>query len=175
MTSRAVAGLLVLAIASCSDSADSTSSGPLADLFDGVGAITCLPRRPGQAATFADVYVRNVTDDELTLTGLSFAETDGVTLLGAVIAPEALPVVAAGRGWPPQSVPDEVWAQTRPLEGAQVGDGTEVISIGLRLDEARGEANEALLDYEIDGKRYQVETGFSYFMEQPCTEPEADD
>jgi len=140
--------------------------GPLGDGGD-VTVETCSPRRPGQAATFA-VHVHNPTPEPLTLNRVSFAQTDGVTLLGAVISPEDVEVVAAGSGYPPQSVPDDVWAQTRPLEGAVLGREAEYISIGLRLDGRRGVARTVLLDYEADGEQYRFEADHTFVMRRRC-------
>jgi hypothetical protein len=86
---------LVFALGSCDSS---NNAGPLGDAYGVLAVETCLPRRPGQAATFADVYVENPTDGTMTLTGLTFATTAGATLLGAVISSPGLPLVAAGRG-----------------------------------------------------------------------------
>jgi hypothetical protein len=163
----ALVGVLgvVFAMGSCDSS---NGSGPLGDLYGDLAVETCLPRRQGQAATFADVYVENPTDGELTLTGLSFAETAGVTLVGSVISSPDLPLVAAGRGYPPDSVPNDVWEQTRPVQGAAVGAKNQLISIGLRLDERSGEAKTVLLAYELDGRSYEVPIERTYLLKAGC-------
>ena len=114
--------------------------------------------------------VPNTTDDPLTLTDVSFAETEGVTVLGAVISPPDDRLYATGFGWPETEVPIEVWNElTRPLEGADVGvDATELVLIGLRLDERQGEAQTVLLDYEVDGQPYQVEVDHTYRLAAEC-------
>ena len=157
--------VLVVVVGSCDSS---NRSGPLDDLYGDLAVETCVPRRPGQAATFADVYVENPTDGALTLTGLSFAETDGVTTLGAVLSSADLPLVAAGRGYPPDRVPDDVWARTRDLRGATVGADRQLISIGLRLDKRRGEATTLLLAYEVDGAQYEVSIARTYRLKARC-------
>jgi hypothetical protein len=161
---------LVALLASCDDS-DTRTSGPLD--FSGGGSDYCIPAAPGSAATFGNIYLDN--EDPLTLTALSFAEMQGLTLLGAVVAPEDVPGVAGWSGFPPEGAPDiteESWLRThRPLEGAVIGEETEVISIGLRLDTAAGLARSALLDYEIDGARYQTEIPNTYEMRKDCSEP----
>jgi hypothetical protein len=149
--------------------------GPLG--FSGGSLEYCAPATPGSAYTFGEIYLdgkRYLDDnDTLTLRGLSFAEIDGLTLLGAVIAPESAPRVAAWRGYPPEGqrhITAESWAQThRPLEGAVVPRATEVISIGLRLDAARGYARTALLDYEFNGRNYQTELPFTYQLRRKCS------
>jgi hypothetical protein len=156
---------LVFALGSCDRS---NHAGPLDDVYGDLAVETCLPRRPGQAATFADVYVENPTDGTMTLTGLAFATTDGATLLGAVISSPDLPLVAAGRGYPPGGVPDDVWAETRPLAGATVDADQQLISIGLRLDDARGEVKNILLAYEVDGDSYEVEINRTYRLMASC-------
>jgi hypothetical protein len=156
---------VVVVVAAC-DGSD--RSGPLDDLYGDLAVETCVPRRPGQAATFADVYVENPTDGALTLTGLSFAEADGVTTLGAVISSPDLPLIAAGRGYPPDRVPDEVWAQTRELPGATVGADKQLISIGLRLDRPPGEARTLVLTYEVDGTAYEVSIARTYRLKARC-------
>jgi hypothetical protein len=159
-----VLGVLCV-VGSCDNS---SGAGPLGEVYGDLAVETCLPRRPGQAATFADVYIENPTDGELTLTGLSFAETAGLTLLGSVISSPDLPLVAAGRGYPPDSVGDDVWAQTRPLRGAAVGADSQLISIGLRLDKPRGAANTLLLAYEVDGSSYEVPIQRTYRLKARC-------
>jgi hypothetical protein len=156
---------VALAMGSCDNS---NGSGPLGELYGDLAVETCVPRRQGQAATFADVYVENQTDGALTLTGLSFAETAGVTLLGSVISSPDLPLVAAGRGYPPDSVPDNVWEQTRPVQGAAVGTKSQLISIGLRLDERAGEAKTVLLAYELDGTSHEVSIERTYQLKVRC-------
>jgi hypothetical protein len=156
---------VVLALGSCDNSND---SGPLGELYGDLAVETCLPRHQGQAATFADLYIENPTDRELTLTGLSFAETTGLTLLGSVISSPDLPLVAAGRGYPPEGVPDDVWEHTRPVEGAAVGADSQLISIGLRLDEPTGEAKIVLLGYELDGSSYEVSIERTYQLKARC-------
>jgi hypothetical protein len=167
-----------LIVTSCGG--DSVNAGPLAELFDSGAARTCMPTPMGESATFANIYISNPTNGELVVTDLTFAETDGVTLLGSVISDPTLDVVAAGRGWPPDNVPDDVWAQTHPLVGARIGDhavpyaadGTEyeLISLGLRLDQDRrsGSARSAVLDYAVDGERYEVEIDRTYVLRPKC-------
>jgi hypothetical protein len=65
-------------------------------------------------------------------------------------------------------VPDAVWADTRPLAGATVGADQQLISIGLRLDDARGEVKTILLAYEVDGVPYEVEINRTYRLMGRC-------
>jgi hypothetical protein len=163
-TCLAVAALV--ALAACSSGAD---AGPLDAVYDdGPGVRACLPRQPGQAATFGVLYIDPPdADTPVTLTRLSFAETSGVTLLGAAVGPPELDLVATGSGWPPRRVPGDVWEQTRPLEGATV-TSREVAEIGLRLDSEQGSARTVVLDYEVDGDAHRVEIDHTYRLARNC-------
>ena len=175
---------MALSVAALSACGHSVSAGPLASQYDDVSSRLCAPTDMlvDRAATFGDIYIENPTDGELVITGVSLLETDGVTLLGAVIsAPDAESIWAAGYGWPPEGEVSDLWAtETYPLVGARVGDhaapyaedGTqyELISLGLRLDEGQssGSAHTVVLDYEVDGKPYKVEIDRTYQLRPNC-------
>jgi hypothetical protein len=113
---------------------------------------------------------------------VSLLETNGVTLIGAVIsAPDAESIWNIGYGWPPEGEFSDLWAtETYPLVGARVGDHAvpysedetqyELISLGLRLDEGQrsGSAHTVVLDYEVDGKPYRVEIERTYQFRSKC-------
>jgi hypothetical protein len=167
MTTRWAVLALLAAIANGCGS--STDAGPLGERYaNAPGVDVCLPRRPGQSATFGVLYIDNPTDETLTLTSVSFEHSEGLTLLGSVIASTGLPLVASGRGYPPAAVPDEVWDQTQPTEGAEV-ESTEVISFGLRLDRPRGTASTVVIDYAVDGNSYTVAVDHTYRMGTTCS------
>ncbi len=129
-----------------------------------------LPSRRGASTTIGDIYLTNPTRFDLTLTGVSLATTEGVTLVGAAIGDNTLPLVAAGSGYPPTDVAPHVWDQVQPLPGAVLapGDAEVVIMVGLRLDHDRGRAATVLIDYEVDGRAYRVKADRDYSLGPDC-------
>lgn len=150
-----------------SNSGSVHSTGPLQDQF-GVATTACLPVRQGRAVTFGDIYVERPDGSEVTFLGASLQESDGLTLVGAAIAPARLPLVLGGRDYPPAQVSNDVWKQTRPLEGAVLGEETELILVGIRLDEPRGRAQTLLLDYQVDGTTHTATVDRLYELQPRC-------
>jgi hypothetical protein len=169
MRTGGVIALAIATIAGCERS-DPSDDGPLGPVIGATAVEECSPAQRGDTMTIGDIYITNPTHSALTFTGVSFVATDGATLVGAAIGDNALPLVAAGRGYPPVSVPAEVWDQVEPVAGAvlQPDTGEMVIMIGLRLDEQQGQVTGVRLDYEVDGTSYQVIADRTYSLRTRC-------